>query len=104
MTTRNDVPLPDGATDVDDWTDVGHPDQFRLFSGPTRPLAGLTMNDGSPGLVAISGVQLRDGTIESRCIRVGGFHWDDELDADTVRGLARSLLDAADDLDRLQRS
>ncbi|WP_041781852.1 hypothetical protein [Mycolicibacterium chubuense] len=57
---------------------------------------------GHPATVTLFGTQLHDGTVEDRCIRVGGVHEDDELDSETARRLGQALLDAADDLDRLQ--
>lgn len=101
--SANRVPVPAGAVETSDWCDVGHPDEFRTFSGPTRSIPGLAYPDSSPAMVLIFGTQLRDGTVEGRCIRVGGVHWDDEIDAETARALGRALLDAADDLDTLQR-
>src|SRR4051812_35221570 len=101
-TTRPPVPLPAGATDVTDWTDVGSPDEFRCFDGPIRTVEGIKCWDGWPATVFVNGTQLRDGTVEGRCIRVYGVHGDDMLSSETARVLGRALLAAADDLDRLE--
>lgn len=100
LSDKGSMPFPAGATEVTEWTDAGHPDEFRCFNGPTRTLPELRFGD-QPAFVTIFGTQLRDGTVEGRCIRVAGVHWDDELDSKTARHLAQQLLDAADDLDRL---
>ncbi|MGV0778746.1 hypothetical protein [Mycolicibacterium elephantis] len=95
---------PAGATEVSDWADIGTPDEFRTFDGPKWTLPGIRWGFGDTeedGYVAIYGTQLRDGTVEERCIRVGGLHWDDELDSQTARDIAGKLLEAADALDRL---
>lgn len=78
-------------------------DGFRCFEGSMRQLPGLTYRDSSPVLVTITSTQLPDGTIEGRSIRMSGPHWDDEIDSQTARTIARALLDAADDLDRLRQ-
>jgi hypothetical protein len=51
------------------------------------------------GFATVSGTQLREGTIEGRCIRVGGLHWDNELDSAAARDVAKKLLAAADEMD-----
>lgn len=101
-TAANQVPVPAGATEVSDWCDVGHPDEFRSFTGPSWPGPTPQYNSGNSNpMVIVYGTQLRDGTIEGRCIRVGGLHWDDELSSDQTRKLAAALLKAADALDHL---
>jgi hypothetical protein len=73
-----------GATEVSDWADVGHPDEFRSFLGPKWTLPGIRWGWGDndeDGFVTVSGTQLRDGTVGGRCICVGGQHLDDELDS-----------------------
>jgi hypothetical protein len=37
-TIYDSVPMPLGATEVTDWVDVGKPEQFRCFAGPTREI------------------------------------------------------------------
>lgn len=97
---------PAGATEVSDWADVGHPDEFRSFDGPKWTLPGIRWGYGDnevDGYVAICGTQLRDGTVEGRWIRVRGLQWDDELDSQTARAAAKALLEAADQLDSLNK-
>jgi hypothetical protein len=62
---------------------------------------GLQYSNGDDAAVLIYGTQLADGTVEERCIRLGGVHWDDELTSQTARVLSAALAAAADDLDRL---
>jgi hypothetical protein len=100
-TARHNVPIPAGATDISEWADVGHPDEFRSFTGPTWTIPGLQYSSGEDAAVLIYGTQLADGTVEERCIRLGGVHWDDELTSQTARVLSAALAAAADDLDRL---
>jgi len=98
------VDWPAGASEVSDWADAGTPDEFRSFLGPKWTLPGIRWGWGDneeDGFVAVSGTQLRNGTVEGRCIRVGGVHWDDELDSHAARDLAEKLIAAADNLDRL---
>lgn len=102
-TTSNQVPVPAGPAEATDWVDMGKLHEFRCFEGPMRRLPGLAYGDGSPVLVTITGTQIRDGTIEGRFIRMSGPHWDDEIDSQTARTIARALFDAADDLDRLRQ-
>ena len=97
-TTSNQLPA---AAEATDWVDVGKPDGFRRFEGSMRQLPGLTYRDSSPVLLTITSTQLPDGTIEGRSIRMS--HWDDEIDSQTARTIARALFDAADDLDRLRQ-
>jgi hypothetical protein len=101
-TIYDGAPLPIGATEADDWADVGSPDEFRSFTGPTRTIPGLQCCNGDDAAVLIYGTQLADGTVEERCIRVAGVHWDDELTSQTARDLSAALAAAADDLDRLE--
>ncbi|MDT5097650.1 MAG: hypothetical protein QOC76_1387 [Mycobacterium sp.] len=103
----SNVPPPVGATDVSDWADVGTPDQFRVFDGPRWTVPGLRFGYADQevdAFITIFGTQLADGTIEGRCIRLGGVHWDDELCSETARIIGRSLLEAADELDRVKVS
>ncbi|MDT5057713.1 hypothetical protein [Mycobacterium sp.] len=100
-TSPHDVPLPAGATETSDWADVGSPDEFRSFTGPTWTIPGLQYSNGDDAAVFIYGTQLADGTVEERCIRLGGVHWDDELTSQTARLLSAALAAAADELDRL---
>jgi hypothetical protein len=100
--TQNEVPWPDAATSVSDWADVGTPDEFRSFDGPTWTVPNLEWNSGGKDpVVLIYGTQLRGGSVEGRCIRVDGFHWDDMLSSENARVLAKALLEAAGNLDRL---
>jgi hypothetical protein len=83
-TIYDGAPLPIGATEADEWPDVGGPDEFRTFTGPTRTIPGLHTWDGSRGLVLVCGTQLADGTVEERYIKVLGVAWDDELTSQTA--------------------
>ncbi len=94
MTLKRDIaPIPPGATDVSDWADVGHPDQFRTFTGPEWLVGDL--------VIQVYGTQLVNGAVEGRCVRAD-IHWDNELDTATTRELGNSLLAAADALARLE--
>ena len=42
-------------------------------------------------------------TLRGRCIRVDGLHWDDDRSSADARAIAKALLEAADDLDRLEQ-
>ncbi|MBY0287489.1 MAG: hypothetical protein K2X52_10105 [Mycobacteriaceae bacterium] len=95
------VDWPAGATDVSDWADVGKPEEFRSFDGPIWTIPEIQYTNDAPARVFVSGTQLRDGTIEERCIRLEGVAWEDMLASDTARTLSRALLSAADVLDRL---
>lgn len=96
------APFPAGATEVSEWCDVGHPDEFRTFTGPTWTVANLAWNGGDTDpTIIVFGTQLADGTVEGRCIRVDGLHWDYELSADNARTIGTALIEAADALDRL---
>lgn len=86
-------PVPAGATDVSEWADVGHPDQFRTFTGPEWVVGDL--------VVQVYGTQLFNGTVEQRCVRAL-IHWDDELDSATASELGHALLAAACALTRLE--
>lgn len=66
-----DVAMPAGAVDVSNWADVETTAELH------RPRSA----------VWIQGTQLRDGTFESRCIRVGGLHG---TTCSTARMLGRS--------------
>ncbi|HZN82460.1 MAG TPA: hypothetical protein VFC01_22695 [Mycobacterium sp.] len=64
------IDWPTGATEVSDWADVGHPDEFRSFLGPKWTLPGIRWvwgDNDEDGFVTVSGTQLRDGTVEGRC-------------------------------------
>lgn len=103
MSTATDAPWPTGATEVSDWADVGKPDEFGSFDGPiwTIPEVVQDHRDGTPARVFVSGTQLRDGTVEERCIRLEGVAWEDMLTSSVARKISTSLAEAADDLARL---
>jgi hypothetical protein len=42
------APMPDGATEVSDWADVGKPEEFRCFSGPIQSIPKIRYWDGTP--------------------------------------------------------
>lgn len=102
MTTTNydDVPPPAGATRVwDEWEllkDTGHPDPIRYFYGTART---VYLAAGPDIEVRIEGIQHSDGRVE-RAIRVNGAS--DVISIAHARGLARALIAAADELDRLE--
>ena len=97
------IDWPAGATELSDWADVGHLGEFRSFDGPiwTIPEVVQDHRGGTPARVFVSGTQLRDGTVEERCIRLEGVAWEDELSSDTARELGQALLAAAAALDEL---
>ena len=95
------IDWPAGATEVFDWADLGHPGEFRSFDGPIWRIPEVAYDDGN-ARVFVSGTQLRDGTVEERCIRLEGVAWEDMLSSATARKLGQALLDAADALDNLR--
>lgn len=95
------IDWPNGATEVSDWADVGHPSEFRLFAGPMWTIPEVQYTNDAPARVVVSGTQLRDGTVEERCIRLEGVAWEDMLTSSVARRIATALAAAADDLDRL---
>jgi hypothetical protein len=88
------VPLPTGAVQAEDWTDVGKPEAFRLFTGPRHDVDGR--------FVETFGSQQVDGSIEEVWIRTN-LYPDDEISADESRRLASAFLAVADELDGMAR-
>ncbi|MGO4445771.1 hypothetical protein AB4Z42_20710 [Mycobacterium sp. 2YAF39] len=95
------IDWPTGATEVSDWADVGHPSEFRSFDGPIWTIPEVQYTNDAPARVFVSGTQLRDGTVEERCIRLEGVAWEDMLTSSVARKIATALAEAADKLDRL---
>ena len=95
----SDVPAPAGAIRVDDWNETRDGSAaFRYFDG-TRYAVQAGLQDGvNDAKVAISGTQHPDGRVE-RCIRI--YADDSELKGAQAREVARALIAAADELDRL---
>ncbi|WP_232076079.1 hypothetical protein [Mycobacterium gallinarum] len=98
------VDWPAGATEVSDWADVGKTDEFRSFDGPIWTIPEVQYTNDAPARVFVSGTQLRDGTVEERCIRLEGVAWEDMLTSSVARDIATKLLAAATELDRLSRT
>jgi hypothetical protein len=86
-----DVPPPPDPGTHYPWEHDGDGKWFRFFAGTTREIAGAQ--------VVISGLQSVDGTI-TRTIAVDGDS--ESLDSGQARQLAALLIEAADELERLQ--
>lgn len=91
-TTPPDLPVPAGAT-ADDWLDLTdiHGDMARALT--------WSHHDTDKVGVTVDGWQYADGRVERS---VSLYDADKELSAADARRLAAALLNAADELDRLQ--
>lgn len=88
------LPMPPDARVIDGWHRFGEGEFDRYFDGTTR-------RDDSGVRVFISGRQMHDGRIEREITLAGRPDQDDRLSADDARAAARMLIEAADELDRL---
>lgn len=105
MTTEtnahSNIPLPAGAV-TGEWHDVGGGALERYFEGAQRVVDAD--EDCPDAVVVIAGFQLPDGNVSQRRIvlkRVS--HYVDELTARQARDLARELIAAADESQRLDQ-
>lgn len=94
MNPYPNAPVPAGATNVDEWADVGKPDAFRLFKGRVWEFSEFS--------VFVQGTQLADGSIEEIVIKTN-LYLDDDLSPRDARRVAAALIAAADDVDRMTR-
>lgn len=88
---------PDAIQKVTEWElprCTGQPDPIRYFVGTTRTV-------GEDVEVQIGGIQHSDGRIE-RSISVSGDGECCRVSAADARGLARALIAAGDEIDRLE--
>jgi hypothetical protein len=105
-TTENpfpNVPMPPGAVQVDDWCDSTN-SATRYFEGPQREVEWPPSAGDRPGKaiqVFVAGIQYADGRIDPDLV-VHQLHSDYPLkDAGAARQLARAIMAAADEFDRL---
>lgn len=88
-----DVPMPAFAESVEHWEDDGRGSWSRRVDGPHRTI------DGADASVYVQGVQTPDGTVDwSLWVTVSDR---DNMTAEQARTLAATLVEAADELDRL---
>lgn len=87
-----EVPRPADATRFCMWSDEEGGVWVRTFDGTRRSVGGKEV-------VFIDGRQYQDGRVERSIVLTVG---DDDYDAATARQLAAALIDAADELERLQ--
>jgi hypothetical protein len=92
MTTTPNLPVPPGAT-ADDWSDLTD----SIDGGVARALTWSRHDTNKIG-VAVDGWQHADGTIDRA---VSQYDADKELTAADARQLAAALLDAADDVEKM---
>ncbi|RAU99468.1 hypothetical protein DQP56_10640 [Mycolicibacter senuensis] len=94
-TTHTDLPIPTGATTVDDWEGGG-----RLFTGSTMKTieASGTLRDDV--CVYTGGLQHDDGTYSWEVV-AGNLHADHPLTAAQARQIGEALIAAADELDAI---
>jgi hypothetical protein len=97
------VPLPAGVHLVEDWVDIGSDSPSRYFEGLHRIVERRGPDRGAkPIHVYIAGAQTPDGRLEPIEIVVHQLHADEPImSAATARQLARALMAAADDFDRI---
>jgi hypothetical protein len=74
------APVPVGATNVDEWDDVGNPDAFRLFTGKVWEFSEYS--------VYVQGTQLADVTLDEVVIKTK-LHSDDDLSPRGGSGIDR---------------
>ena len=86
------APPADAIGGVDDWMDVGGGEYQRAFTSWSR-------DDGGHLSVEIFGLQLSDGRVERHIVDKAR---DCSMTAAGARQRAAALLDAADELDRLE--
>ena len=95
------VPHPLGASQVADWVDLNSDSPARYFEGTRR----VVDCRGEQLEVCADGIQRTDGSVEAAITVVeAGGHWFERLiltSADEARGLARALMAAADEYDRM---
>ena len=93
MTTINplrQIPMPAGATFVDDWTDLDTDTPFRYFEGARRTIDRQHRDTDIE--VYISGAQHRDGSATHDVV-VHELHHDDPLTIEEARQLAAVITD-----------
>jgi hypothetical protein len=98
-TPVSDVPAPDGAVTVGDWQNVGTPAEERYCEGK-RWIIGADGDHSAIGVV-IGMVQLAGGTVKREIALERDFRQDAAFNGRQARQLARTLICAADELDRL---
>ena len=84
------APPPDAIDDVDDWTDWGNGEYQRMYTAWTRR-AGMVSVD-------IFGYQTSNGHVDRSIVDSSG---EEPMTAEQARQRAAALLEAADELDRL---
>ena len=89
------VPAPDDALRVDTWDRFADTDWRRYFTSTERSATGF---EGESVTVRLAGEQVQTGDVLHRWAYVEGRG---AFKAAELRKLAAALLDAADDLDRL---
>jgi hypothetical protein len=94
MNPYPNAPVPVGATNVDEWDDVGKPEAFRLFKRKVWEHSAYS--------VYVQGTQLADGSVEEIVIKTN-LHSDDDLSPRDARRVAAALIAAADEVDRMTR-
>jgi hypothetical protein len=97
------VPTPPGAVAVNDWCDSTYT-ATRYFEGPNREVEWPPSSGYRPGKaiqVFVAGIQHADGRIDPELV-VHQLHSDYPIkDSGAARQLARAIIAAADDFDRL---
>jgi hypothetical protein len=103
MTTniRPHAPLPAGVNVIRDCVDDGIDSPSRYFEGPDRVVEHRVGRAAEPVHVYIAGLQYVDGPL-SREIVVHHLRADDAIRNSAIaRQLARAIMAAADDFDRM---
>ncbi|MGP4056629.1 hypothetical protein ACTWP6_17695 [Mycobacterium sp. 4D054] len=87
------IPMPAGAESAEHWSEDSTGKWTRLLHGPSRSI------DGFDAAVYRTGVQTRDGAVRWSL----SVHAEDrdDMTAEQVRQLAATLVEAADELERL---
>jgi hypothetical protein len=98
-TPVSDVPAPDGAVTVGDWQNVDTPAAERYCEGKNWTI-GADGNHSAISVV-IGMVQTASGTVKREIALERDFRQDDAFNGRQARQLARALIVAADELDRL---
>ena len=96
------IPLPAGACTADDWIDVGGDSPLRYFECRRRIIARRDPDDELADIeVYVAGMQRTDGSADPE-ICVHQLHGNMPIQSvATARELARALMQAADEYDRL---
>ena len=86
------------ATEVDDWTEWDRLENQTIYARPYTASA----RDVGPVTVELAGVQYADGQVRRYILtRPNSFGNDGEMTAAQARALAAALLDAADEIERM---